>query len=198
MAFLNDTPGTPTNYASPYTSDSEVNALYDSNKFSLDTRLKFWALGDRVLIEEDAFKTGYECVNCDGSGKAKCSECSGVGTRHSSVEGIPDKKCSFCEGGTVTCTECNGKGGLLIAPDITQRRPATGRVVSKGDKVSSNLNVGDSILYSNFAGYVVDLARAGSPISLRILHESEVLCGMSGQLTLTNFKGKNDIAQFNP
>ncbi len=158
-----------------------------TNTYDLGS-LKFWALGDRVLLQEDAFKSGYECSTCEGSGKSKCSDCDGSG-HHG------QKRCSHCSDGLTTCPDCGGKGGLLVAPEISQRRPTTGRVVSVGVDCKT-LKVGDSVLYSNFAGYVIDLNRAGRPVSLRILHESEVLCALEGQLDLRGLRGKSEIAEF--
>lgn len=154
--------------------------------------LKFWALGDRVLIREDEFKTGYECTLCGGATTVSCDSCNGSGlsatTKHA--------RCSQCAGTQkTTCPQCNGKGGLLIAPETSQRRPTTGVVVSAGPSCKV-LKVGDPVMYSNFAGYTVDLADAGHPVTLRILHETEILCGMEGQLELRNFKGKTEIAEF--
>jgi len=149
--------------------------------------LKFRALGDRVIIVEDEFKTGYECTTCGGSGKAKCEDCAGTG-----YHGV--KRCAHCVDGHVVCGSCNGKGGLIIAPETAQRRPTTGKVVSAGSACEV-LRPGQGVMYSNFAGYVVDLARAGKTITLRILHETEVLCEMDGQLELRNFKGKTEIAE---
>ena len=153
--------------------------------------LKFRALGDRVIIVEDEFRTGYECHVCGGSGKAPCGDCSGLGTY---LRGQVTLKCAHCTNGAVTCPECNGKGGLIIAPETAQRRPTTGKVVSAGSTCEV-LRPGQGVMYSNFAGYVVDLARAGKTITLRILHETEVLCEMDGQLELRNFKGKTEIAE---
>jgi hypothetical protein len=57
--------------------------------------------------------------------------------------------------------------------------------------------VGDSVLYSNFAGHVVDLKTAvGQPVTMRILHETEILAGMEGQLTLANVAGKSEISTY--
>jgi co-chaperonin GroES (HSP10) len=151
--------------------------------------LKFWALGDRLLIEEDQFRSGYECSECGGSGRLPCDNCNGTQTT------TTGKKCSHCSDGSRTCPGCQGKGGLIVTPEISQRRPTSGTVVSAGSECKS-LKVGDSVLYSNFAGYVVDLNRAGSPVTIRILHESEVLAGMEGHLTLTNLRGKSEIAAF--
>lgn len=161
----------------------------DTNTFDIGP-IKFWALGDRILIREDEFKTGYECSTCGGSGTAPCDNCAGSGTTQGKF------KCSHCDGkGEQTCAHCGGKGGLLVAPDIAQRRPTTGKVVSVGDDVS-HVKVGDSVLYSNFAGFVVDLAPAGKKVTLRILHEAEILCGMEGQLEMRTLRGKTEIATF--
>jgi co-chaperonin GroES (HSP10) len=135
--------------------------------------LKFWALGDRVLIQEDEFKSGYECEGCGGSGRSLR---------------IAGARCGTCEGTGVI------KGGI-IAPETSQRRPTTGVVISLGEECKT-LKVGQSVLYSNFSGYVIDLARAGKPVVLRILHESEVLCAMEGQLEMRTLRGKSEIATF--
>ena len=173
-------------------STSVLPHLNDNGIFELGD-LKFWALGDRVLIIEDEFKSGYECSICNGSGKAPCGDCGGLGSTNRA--GV-DRKCPHCTNGRVTCPECDGKGGLLVAPETSQRRPTTGRVVSVGPKCEV-LKPGNSVLYSNFAGYVVDLARVNGKTSLRILHESEILCAMEGHLDLRTVRDKNEIAQFN-
>jgi co-chaperonin GroES (HSP10) len=157
--------------------------------------LKFWALSDRILVEEDAFQSGYECITCGGKGRIKCPDCAGTTVR--SVEGGPEKKCSTCDEGTIRCSPCNGKGGLLVTPDTAQRRPTSGTIVSAGPDCKF-VKVGDSILFSNFAGYLVELARAGFPVSLRILHETEILAGMEGHLTLTNLRGKSELTTYTP
>ena len=142
-----------------------------NGKFDLGA-LKFWALGDRVLIVEDEFKSGYECPGCGGTGKstvvrgAKCAECDGTGLI---------------------------KGGLVVTEE-SQRRPTTGKIVSVGEKCTV-LRPGDSVLFSNFAGYVVELNRAGRNVSLRILHEPEVLCALEGQLELRTLRGKSEVAE---
>lgn len=161
----------------------------DENTFDIGP-IKFWALGDRVLIKEDEFRTGYECSTCGGSGQQRCPNCAGEGLVQNKF------KCSHCGGkGEVRCETCEGKGGLLVAPEVAQRRPTTGKVVSVGDDVTS-LRVGDTVLYSNFAGFVVDLAPAGKKVTLRILHEKEVLCGMEGQLEMRTLRGKSEISTF--
>ena len=122
----------------------------------------FAASGDRLVIEEDQFKSGYECKVCGGSGR------------------VP----STVAGGKVkTCPECDGKGGIIVVPEVSQRRPTTGIVRSAGE-LCKVYKVGDGVLFSNFAGFAIDLNRAGQPVCLRILHETEVLTKVRGHLEL--------------
>lgn len=152
--------------------------------------MEFEALSDRIIILEDQFRSGYECATCQGDGKVKCDNCGGTGH-------ALHKKCSWCEAGTITCPDCKGKGGVLVVPEVSERRPTTGRVVSIGPKVTT-LKVGESVLYSNFAGFLVELNRAtnGSSTALRILHEGEVMTKLKGHLKLTDLKARQDIPAF--
>lgn len=173
---------------------SNETSLSGFGKFEVDN-LKFGAMGDRVLIEEDEFKTGYECTQCNGNQKVPCDVCNGTGTYK---KGSVDFKCSHCVGGAVMCPTCAGKGGLLIAPETAQRRPTTGTVKSVGPGTKDHqmsLKVGDRVMYSNFAGYVTDFARLGKNVTMRILHETEILCSIEGHLDLRTFKGKTEIAE---
>lgn len=160
------------------------------NKFILED-LAFAAFGDRILIQEDEFRSGYECPTCNGHGEVKCSNCHGKGK-----VGEREFKCTHCNGGGSTqCAECHGKGGMLVVPEIVQRKPTTGKIVSIGEDVKS-LKVGQSVLYSSYAGHTVDLDRAGHKVVLRILHEPEVLCLVEGHLELRSVRGKSEIAAF--
>src|SRR5579859_6632430 len=128
--------------------------------------VEFAAFGDRLLIIEDEFRSGYECRGCGGSGKRDCENCQGRGRYF--VDAI-ERKCSACSGtGKETCSECGGKGGLIVVPEVSQRRPSTGSVVSVGHLVE-HFKVGDNVLYSNFAGHAMDIG----DVTLRILHEKE-------------------------
>ena len=146
----------------------------ETNTFNVG-ELTFEAIGDRILIQEDAFRSGYECDSCHGSGKSTL---------------VPGARCAACEGTGVV------KGGLAI-PETSERRPTSGTIVSAGPTCKW-LKCGDSVLYSNFAGYVVDLDRAGQPVTIRILHETEVLAKMSGHLELRSLRGKSEIATYQP
>ena len=144
----------------------------DDNKLVLGD-LKFAAFGDRVLIQEDEFKSGYECPDCSGSGRNPLNV---------------DMRCKACEGKGVV------EGGLVI-PDESMRKPTTGKIVSIGEDVEA-LEVGQAVMYSSYAGHTIELNRAGYQIVLRILHEPEVLCLVEGHLELRTVRGKSEIAQF--
>lgn len=152
--------------------------------------IKFTARGNRVIVREDEFRSGYECSTCGGSGKRLCTTCNG--TAKSTL--VPGARCASCRGtGSFDCNECGGKGGLLVVAEQSQRRPTTGTIVSVGPLCSES-KVGDGVMFSNFAGYVVDLDRAGHRIVLRLLHENEILTGVEGHLELRSLKGKTEIS----
>jgi chaperonin GroES len=134
-------------------------------------KLKFSGFGDRVLIQEDEFKSGYECGDCGGSGKSRLNP-------------------------NIVCKGCSGTGvvvGGLIVPEESQRKPTTGTIVSCGPECKF-LKVGQAVLYSSYAGHTIDLQRAGQAIVLRVLHETEILCLIEGHLDLKTVRGKSEIA----
>jgi co-chaperonin GroES (HSP10) len=156
--------------------------------------LKFWALGDRLIILQDEFQSGYECQRCLGKQEVACGNCGGQGRLL--IEGRLSKKCSHCDGqGTMKCPDCEGKGGLLVIPENKQQRPGSGKIVSVGPECKT-ATLGDWVLYSQFAGHAVDLSRDEKKYVLRILHETEILCGMAGSLDLKTLRGKSEIAEF--
>lgn len=150
--------------------------------------VEFEAVGNRVLIEEDEFRSGYECKTCNGSGKLTCQNCKGAG-RYERGAGT-QFKCSECEGtGKTVCGECRGAGGVIAIPEVAQRRPTTGKVVSVGEKCT-RIKAGMSVLYTNFSGHVIDLQDG---TVLRILREDEILCLLSGHLEFRLYKRQADF-----
>ena|SRR5260370_38098353 len=61
--------------------------------------------------------------------------------------------------------------GKLIIPDNARRKPTKGRVVAVADNIK-DIKVGDRILYSQFAGYLIVFE--GLPV-MRIMGYAEVL-----------------------
>ena len=147
--------------------------------------VKFTALGDRVLVKEDDFRSGYDCTACNKSGRVTCAACGGSGK--SKV--VTHAKCSDCGGaGNVACAACNGKGALLYIPENSERRPTSGEIVSLGPDCTK-LSLGQSVIYSNFAGHAMDIDN----IVLRILHESEIYLIVDGHLEMRRLRSKSDV-----
>lgn len=129
---------------------------------------------DCVLILEDPFRTGLECKTCLGSrvSTIECVNCEGTGR-----ESNDGTRCRVCEGLKMKpCLDCNGKGGLIIAPEESERRPSSGKVVSIGSKVDS-VKLGDRVFYSNYTGTAVNFKQKGV---LRIMHQDEILGFLHG------------------
>lgn len=114
---------------------------------SNNERFALEAGGDRLIIEEDKMRLGFECKTCDGDGyiiDKPCPNCNG----EKSVQGIDERiACRFCcsgrgitgvpQGqGCLTCPDCKGKGALVVIPQVSERRPTSGTIRSKGPDVS--------------------------------------------------------------
>ena len=105
---------------------------------------EFTAIGEKVLISLDQFKSGYECATCKGTGKVK-----------SKITGNP-----------VICPACEGKqvkeGGIII-PDTAKILANSGVVVSMGKLARercTEYTLGDRVIFSAHAGNMIP-TRAG-------------------------------------
>jgi co-chaperonin GroES (HSP10) len=137
------------------------------------------AIGHRILVLEDEFKSGYECKDCNGSGhtEEKCPHCFGTGM----WKAKPDNgSCPDCEVGTSDgrkslgfkiCPTCKGRSGMIIIPDDAKRRPCTGVILSKGSEVTE-FTVGSRVLYTNYTG--TDFELLGG-VKLRIMLDHDVM-----------------------
>jgi co-chaperonin GroES (HSP10) len=137
------------------------------------------AIGHRILVLEDEFKSGYECKDCDGTGHTDviCVHCKGTGLWKGKHDNGP---CPDCEVGTAgtrkslgfeLCPTCKGRSGMIIVPDDAKRRPCTGVILSKGSDVTE-FTVGTRVLYTNYTG--TDFEIAGG-IKLRIMLDHDVM-----------------------
>jgi co-chaperonin GroES (HSP10) len=147
-----------------------------------DAKVILEAMGDRLIVKEDPFLSGYECKTCAGEQFLACTSCD-----HGKNKLNPNMVCKVC-GGTMKydCPDCHGKGvrkGGIVVPDKAQRRPTSGMIVSRGSGCKLPLKTGDSVLYSSFAGNFLDPEVNGKKLILRILHESEVLTRVVGHLS---------------
>jgi hypothetical protein len=145
---------------------------------------------DRVLVLEDEFKSGYECESCNQTGSIPCPDCTDGNSKLN-----PEIRCKNCLGNMkITCGECNGKGELLVIPEVAKRRPTTGVIVSLGKEVNT-YKVGEFAAYPNFCGEVwelsgIDHSGRESTIVLRMMKEKELLCRVTGHLSLKRMKNR--------
>jgi co-chaperonin GroES (HSP10) len=137
------------------------------------------AIGHRILVLEDEFKSGYECKACDGTGHTdvKCKHCKGTGLWKADQDRGP---CPDCEVGSSgarkslgyeICPVCKGKSGMIIVPDDAKRRPCTGVILSKGSEVTE-FEVNSRVLYTNYTG--TDFELVGG-VKLRIMLDHDVM-----------------------
>lgn len=137
------------------------------------------ALDTHIIVEEDKFRTGYECKTCQGERFApdtKCPYCDGQKfVRDHDNNQMPCTRCE-CTGLRI-CTDCNGKGGLIVVPEEAMRRPTTGYVRSVGANVKV-LKVGDRVIYTNFVGHAINFKQR---CVVRIMREHEVLGKLYGK-----------------
>ena len=169
-----------------------IKSAIETNVLKLGT-LTMEAFNDRLLVIEDEFRSGYECPDCVGKKKIKspeleelvCENCEGSGKSVISKEA----RCSRCKGtGRTICPTCQGRGGVIVVAEQSERRPTTGTVVSIGDRVE-RAQRGESVIYTSFSGHVYDLELpGGEQIVIRVIQESDILAKVSGHLELRRVK----------
>lgn len=163
----------------------------------------FEAFGDRVIVLQDDYRSGYECPRCLDQDKRtyagrevsviQCEVCGGTGYRAKAGNPNLQVKCSDCEGfGVVACPECGGKGGTIVLADNTKGKPTTGTIVSVGEDVT-RWKRGEKCIYPSFSGHAYDLSgmnKTGKivPVVLVILREQEILSRMYGTLEQNQVK----------
>ncbi len=103
----------------------------------------FTAIGEKVLISLDQFKSGYECKTCKGVGYL--------------VQKIGREDIQ------TTCPDCGGKQATIIIPDTAKMLANSGVVVSMGkiaQEKCTEYKLGDRVLFSAHAGNMIP-TRAG-------------------------------------
>jgi len=138
------------------------------------------AIGHRILVREDDFKSGYECKACDGKGHTniKCFHCKGTGQFKGREDGggCPDCEVGTSDGrksfGYELCPTCKGLQSSIVIPDSAKRRPPTGVILSVGKDVTE-FKVGDRVMYTNYTG--TDFEVLGG-IKFRIMLDHDVMC----------------------
>ena len=142
----------------------------DTNWLKLGT-LELEATGDRLVVVQDDFKFGTECMRCgardirmisqtEQRSVVACPQCHGARTVAKAGRADVLLRCSECDAlGYIVCPECNGTGteqGLIAHPQDREQRPTTGTIVSVGWKVE-HYKRGESVIYPGFAGHFWEL-----------------------------------------
>jgi hypothetical protein len=159
--------------------------LFRDKNIYMAADVGFEAKFDKILVLEDEFRSGYECEPCDATGLVKCPECEGSGHSFVNVAII----CKICNGAkTITCPTCAGKKEIIVIPEVAQRRPTTGQVVSIGREVKTYKR-GQFVLYPSFCGEVMDLSGLDelgreTKIVVRFLKEKETISRVYGHMEL--------------
>jgi hypothetical protein len=141
----------------------------------------FEALGERILVSIDVFKSGYECKVCGGTGRIKheceCVTCGHSGKKYSAErieeirkdlgDSVAESRvamvCPECGGDPasvardVECDACHGRGAILVLPEESKNLPTTGVVVSMGSiaQEKASYTIGDRVLFGAYAGQMI-------------------------------------------
>lgn len=187
--------------------------LDNSNKISFpDYPYLLEALGKKILVSIDIFKSGYECRECKGKRRiehmCQCEEAGHPGTRYGAEEiaairasisdEVADQRaamvCPKCEGSfaslrsSETCSKCKGLGALLVLPETSKNLPTTGVVLSIGNRVNKakiNYKVGDRILFGPYAGSMIP-TKGG--LLFKVLDANNAWCRVDGANELGAFE----------
>lgn len=169
----------------------------------------FEAIGEKILVSIDVFKSGYECKFCKGTKTVQkicsCEAFGHAGLKYDEEEIEEIRKslgdevanaraallCPDCNGhfeeqrSTETCPECKGIGHMIILPDESKKLPTTGVVVSMGEACSKKrFKIGDRILFGPYAGNMIP-TKAG--LMFKILDENQAWCRIEGGEDLAAF-----------
>jgi len=151
----------------------------------------FEAMGDKILVAVDVYKSGYECKECKGTGKitshCACEDSGRPGYKY--VEPAndvqKDMKCPECLGDFISkrvdkeCSECKGKGALIWIPDQSKSMPTTGVIVSVGSEVKNlRLKNHSRVLFGAYTGVMIPTKAPG--VVFKVLRDIEVLCTIQG------------------
>jgi co-chaperonin GroES (HSP10) len=160
------------------------------------------AYSDRIVVIIDEYKSGRECLRCEGKGHSGmiCPHCKGKKTFKGRIDEAECPDCSVGSGplrktlGFVPCDLCSGQGtSSIIVPEDAEKRPTTGVITSVGAlcgmiRVSGEwvripeeamLHVGDRVVFTLYSGNEFELGAAKNKSVIRILKESEVLGRLS-------------------
>ena len=145
----------------------------------LGGRLGLEAVEDKIIIQLDKYKSGYECSTCKGEGRLTHCPCETQGTPGFNERG---RTCKYCEGNADTrlsisrygkeCPDCKGHGSTIIIPEAAKALPTSGVIVSAGPNCKLRKE-GERVLFGAHVGYFLPFK--GS-VKIRCMRENEILC----------------------
>jgi co-chaperonin GroES (HSP10) len=142
--------------------------------FVVAGKLGLEAVEDKILILIDKFKSGYECKDCNGTGKYIACDCLRAGREFGVTS--TNKTCrlkDICVKQVVgeDCKTCKGKGDTLVLPENARAIPTSGIIVSKGPLVTKR-EIGERVLFGAHTGYYLPFK---GNAKIRCMREDEVL-----------------------
>lgn len=134
----------------------------------------------RVLVQQDEFKSRFDCKTCGGKGYTNevCQYCQGTKFHNSKEE---NGECPDCTVGTsdarvtygkTPCPTCSGKGGTIIIPDDAKSDTTMGNIIAISDKGIDCVKVGDKVMYGSYIGTKFEFMG----LVLRIVVEKDLFC----------------------
>jgi co-chaperonin GroES (HSP10) len=152
----------------------EVSTEVDNVIFIVGGKLGLEAIGNKILILIDKFKSGYECKDCNETGLFNSCACTKLGSFGVKENG---RTCHFkeaCERQVVgsTCRTCNGTGTTIKIPDNAKAIPTSGVIVSIGPEVTLR-KIGERVLFGAHTGYFLPFK---GNAKIRCMREDEPLC----------------------
>ncbi len=149
----------------------------------LNDKIALRPIGDRILVQVDPFKSGFECKTCNGVGHTDevCGNCKGKKFEEVGEFIQPCRACSVGISGArkshgfKLCPDCHGKQATIIIPEDAEKPPTTGKVLAIGLQVTE-FKVGTRVLFSNYTGTRLDIAG----LDLRVMKQHDVFCEVKG------------------
>ena len=152
----------------------ETNTNVENVIFIVGGKLGLEAIGNKILILIDKFKSGYECKDCNETGIYIACECTRRGTFGLKESG---KVCHYREACArqivgETCKTCNGTGSTLKIPETARAIPTSGVIVSVGPETTKR-KIGERVLFGAHTGYFLPFK---GNAKIRCMREDEPLC----------------------
>ncbi len=135
----------------------------------------------RVLVQEDPYKSRFDCTKCEGKRHLGilCPDCQGTfkyisGLRHG-------KECQEClvphelgprPLGYIPCDQCHGQGGTIVIPDESKRNTTTGNILAVSSNDIIHVRVGNKVMFTSYSGSPFRFL----DLDLRVIVEKDLLC----------------------